>query len=64
MDPVQVHCPIIKGRSVRLIFVMLGSYLMGVVTTLGIVTTVGAKIRKKRKLQELGEDQKELFEEE
>ena len=64
MDPVSIYCPIVKGRKVGLIFIMLFSYLMGAVTTLGIVTVVGAKVKKKRKLQELGEDQKELFDEE
>ena len=64
MDPVPIYCPILKGRKVGLIFIMLISYLLGAVTTLGIVTAVGAKIKKKRLLQEQGEDQKELFDEE
>ncbi len=64
MDPVPLYFPMLKGRKIGLIFIMFGSYFLGAVTTLGIVTVVGAKIKKKRKLQELGEDQKELFDEE
>lgn len=64
MDPVPIYCPIIKGRKVGLIFIMLGSYFLGALTTLGIVTTVGAGIRKKRRLRQLSEDQEELFDEE
>lgn len=64
MDPVPFYFPFLKDRKVGLIFIMFGAYLLGAVTTFGIVTVVGAKIKKRRKLQELGEDQKELFDEE
>lgn len=64
MDPVPMYMPIVKVRKVGLIFIMLASYCMGALTTFVVITGVGVKIRKKRKLQELGEDQEELFEDE
>jgi uncharacterized integral membrane protein len=64
MDPVALYIPILRGCKVGLVFIMFGSYFLGTVTTLGIITLVGSKIRKRRRLQELSEDQKELFDEE
>ena len=64
MDSVPIYFPILKGHKVGLIFIMLGSYFMGMLTMFGIINGVGAKIRKKRKLEELNENEEELFEEE
>lgn len=64
MDPVPIYFPIFKGHKVGLIFIMFGSYSMGMLTMFGIINTVGAKIRKKRRLHESKEGQEELFEEE
>jgi uncharacterized integral membrane protein len=63
MHPVPLYLPILKGCNLRLIFILLGSYILGAVTTLGIVTSVGATLKKKRKLEEMEEDHKELFDE-
>ena len=63
MDPVPMYFPIIKIRKVGLTFILVTSYFMGVLTTLAIITTVGVKARKKRKLRESSEDQEQLFEE-
>lgn len=63
MDPVPMYVPVLKIRKVGLIYIMFTSYLMGAITTFAIIVTVGAKIRKRRKLQELSEDKQELFEE-
>lgn len=64
MEPVPLYFPILKGCKFGLIFIMLGSYALGAVTTFGVVTLVGAKIKRQRKLEEAEEDHKELFEEE
>lgn len=64
MDPVPMYVPILKIRKVGLIFIMLTSYCMGALTTFAIITTIGSKIRKRRKLEEVSEDQEELFDEE
>lgn len=64
LDPVPMYLPILKIRKIGLTFILLGSYLMGALTTFVIITTIGVKVRKRRKLRELGEDQQELFEDE
>lgn len=64
-DPVPMYFPIIKARHVGLTFIMLGAYAMGIASSALFITLIGAKIKKKRKLQELLEEEKgELFEEE
>lgn len=64
MDPIPMYLPILKVRKVGLTFILLTSYLMGALTTFFIITTVGAKMRKRRKMREASEDQQELFEDE
>jgi uncharacterized integral membrane protein len=63
-DPVEIYFPILKGRKVGLMFIMLVSCLFGAVATLGVLATVGSGIRKKRKSQEKSEGETELFDEE
>ncbi|MBF0494524.1 MAG: hypothetical protein HQL28_05275 [Candidatus Omnitrophica bacterium] len=66
MDPVQVYFPMIKGRHCGLIFIMMGSYFMGVLSSFLFITIIGGKIRKKMKPKAPAEEQEEeeLFDEE
>ena len=64
MDPVPLYFPILKGCKFGLIFIMLGSYLLGAVTAFGVVTRIGARIKRERRLEERAEEYAELFDEE
>lgn len=63
MDPVKIYFPVIRGRHIGLVFIMFGSYCMGILSTLLSVWILGIKIKKRRKLSEANEEE-ELFEEE
>jgi uncharacterized integral membrane protein len=64
MDPVQIYLPILKGRSVGLIYIILGSYLAGILTACAVAGAIGARIGKRRRIEALNEGQEELFDEE
>lgn len=64
MDPVPMYVPILRVRKVGLVFIMLVSYLFGMLTAFALITAIGAKAKKRRKLQELEAGHEELFEDE
>ncbi|MBF0618638.1 MAG: hypothetical protein HQL19_00560 [Candidatus Omnitrophica bacterium] len=64
LEPVQVFFPIIRGKRIGLTFIIFGSYMMGAITSMIVMTRVGAAIRDKRKSEEVPEEEQELFEEE
>lgn len=63
MDPVKIYFPVLRGRHIGLVFIMFGSYCMGILSTLLFIGILGRKIKKRRERSESDEEE-ELFEEE
>ena len=62
MEPVRFYCPVIRAHKVELVYIMLGSFFLGVITAFLIAGIIGSKM-KKTEAEEVDEDE-ELFEEE
>ncbi|MBF0384275.1 MAG: hypothetical protein HQL27_00235 [Candidatus Omnitrophica bacterium] len=64
VDPVRIWIPLFKGRHIGLIYIILASFFLGVISTLWTFTIIGGEIKRRKKLEELPEDEKPLFEDE
>ncbi|MBF0477902.1 MAG: hypothetical protein HQL26_00300 [Candidatus Omnitrophica bacterium] len=64
IDPVPIWIPFFKGRRFGLIFIILASYILGVLTAVWVMKRIGANMKKQIKLRELAEEEEELFEDE
>ncbi|HBR14164.1 MAG TPA: hypothetical protein DD723_01285 [Candidatus Omnitrophica bacterium] len=64
LTPVPIWIPLFRGRQCGLIVIILISYLIGASNIFWFMVHIGAKMKKKRKLSELVEEDEELFEDE
>ncbi|MBF0521954.1 MAG: hypothetical protein HQL24_02740 [Candidatus Omnitrophica bacterium] len=63
-DPVTIWIPLFKGRHIGLIYIIWAAYLLGMLNAFWIITLVGARLKKKRKMEAIPEGEEVLFQDE
>ena len=62
LDPVTIWIPLVKGRHFGLIYIILAFYLLGITNSLWVLNIIGARRKRRMKLQEKSDSEQSLFE--